>query len=119
MFEEPNKENFDRFLLIHLRSPKSMDEEDFDEIKGRLLGLKKLFSKFSRNGILRERLILNNLIFLFNVLETDACIKAVRFTIEANACHADPFFVFLGRLKETHLNESNTHPKIVEALRKI
>jgi hypothetical protein len=46
--------------------------------------IKKLFTRYSDSGILKERLILNHMISLFNVFEPNAAIAILFFKVEEN-----------------------------------
>lgn len=58
------------FLLYaakHYDNPHCHDETEFEEDLKRFFYLKKLFQKYKQTGELRERLILNHLITLYNI----------------------------------------------------
>lgn len=56
-------------------------EEFYDDLK-RLKYLKRLFSRYLEKGELKERLILNHLITLYNVFNHDAITRMLFFKIE-------------------------------------
>ena len=62
-----NENNFILFAAKHYDNPQCHDTtEFFDDLK-RFKYLKRLFSKYEEHGELKERLILNHLIILYNV----------------------------------------------------
>lgn len=56
-------------------------EEFFDDLK-RFKYLKRLFSRYQERGELKERLILNHIITLYNVFNTDAATRMLFYRID-------------------------------------
>jgi hypothetical protein len=55
------------FAAKHYENPHCHDESEFEEDLKRFQYLRKLFNKYKQTGELKERLILNHLIILYNV----------------------------------------------------
>lgn len=60
-------DNFLLYAMHHYDNPQCHSVQEFEEDLKRFLYLKKLFSRYKSNGELRERLILNHIIVLYNV----------------------------------------------------
>lgn len=67
MFETLTDDNFLQFAMKHYDNPQCHSLQEFDEDLKRFLYLKKLFSRYKNSGELRERLILNHIIILYNL----------------------------------------------------
>jgi len=68
--------------MKHYDDPQCEDMEDFQEDLRRFRYLKRLLHRYHENGELRERLMLNHLICLFNVFGYDACMRMLEFKIK-------------------------------------
>jgi len=62
-----NEKNFVVYCMHNYDNPQCHSIEEFDEDLKRFLYLKKLLSRYKKNGDLKERLILNHLVVLYNV----------------------------------------------------
>ncbi|NDG53731.1 MAG: hypothetical protein EBY39_12045 [Flavobacteriia bacterium] len=63
------------FLLYAMKNydnPQCTDMSEFEEDMKRFQYLRKLFSRYKQDGDLKERLILNHLIVIYNVFGVDA-----------------------------------------------
>jgi hypothetical protein len=60
-------DNFIQYAMKHYDNIHCATVEEFEEDLKRFLYLKKLFSRYRVNGELRERLILNHIIILYNM----------------------------------------------------
>lgn len=67
MFKTLTDDNFLQFAMKHYDNPQCHSLQEFDEDLKRFLYLKKLFSRYKNSGELRERLILNHIIILYNL----------------------------------------------------
>jgi hypothetical protein len=68
-FSSLNESNFIMYAMKHYENPTCTGIDEFHEDLNRVKYVKRLFRKYEKNGILRERLILNHLIILGNVFE--------------------------------------------------
>ena len=82
LFDKLTAKNFSAFALKHYDDPQCEDMEDFQEDLRRFRYLKRLLFRYHESGELRERLLLNHLICLFNVFGYDACMRMLRFKIK-------------------------------------
>jgi hypothetical protein len=60
----------------------ALDEKEFREDLERIKYLRKLFKRYKAKKVLKERLILNHLVILFNVFNHDAAVKILFFGVE-------------------------------------
>jgi hypothetical protein len=67
MNERLTNSNFIQYAMKHYDNNQCATVEEFEEDLKRFLYLKKLFSRYRANGELRERLILNHIIVLYNI----------------------------------------------------
>ncbi len=65
-----NENNFIVYCMRNYDNPQCHSIEEFDEDLKRFLYLKKLLSRYKKNGDLKERLILNHQVILFLKLNT-------------------------------------------------
>ncbi len=81
-FLKLNDENFDYFCMKHYTNPQCKSVDEFREDMDRIKYLKRLFRKYKSNKILRERLILNHLIILYNVFGIEQATRILFFKLE-------------------------------------
>ncbi|CAB5221233.1 hypothetical protein UFOVP240_112 [uncultured Caudovirales phage] len=70
--EKLNENNFLVYAMHHYDNPQCHSILEFEEDMKRFLYLKKLLSRYKNNGELRERLILNHIIVLYNIFGESA-----------------------------------------------
>ena len=126
MFSE--KINDSNFLLIamhHYDNPQCHSLEEFDEDLRKFLYLKKLIGRYKKDGELRERLILNHIIVLYNVFGSQAT-RMLFFKIEKSYWDVlATFLLYLGHMPEEIpeygiiLSDIKLDETIIRALRKI
>ena len=99
--EKLNDNTFMMFSMKHYENPQCIGMEEFQEDLNRIKYITRLFRKYQNNGILRERLILNHIIILYNVFGIDACSRMLFYKIEEDM-HSilKTFLVFLNYLPE-------------------
>ena len=68
LFDKITAKNFNAYAMKHYDDPQCEDIEDFNEDLRRFRYLKRLLHRYHENGELRERLMLNHLICLFNAV---------------------------------------------------
>jgi hypothetical protein len=118
-------ENFILFAEKYYDNPQCYDADEFYDDLKRFKYLKRLFGKYEESGELRERLILNHLIILYNVFD-DTATKMLFYKLEDYYSYLVPFLVLLHRLPEKvnvgktiHTSDIALDMHIVEVLRKI
>lgn len=74
----------DNFLLYAVRSYKTahfLEQEFFSDLK-RLKYVKRLIQRYRKGGNLKLRLLLNHIILLYNVFDTEFCTKMLFLKID-------------------------------------
>lgn len=101
MNEKLTEANFLLYAMHHYDNPQCHSLQEFEEDLKKILYLKKLLSRYKNNGELRERLILNHIIVLYNIFG-DATTKMLFFKIEESCWDAlVTFLVYLDRMPES------------------
>jgi len=121
--------NFFLYAAHHYLNP-CVDELEFQEDLARIKNLRRLFSRYERKGELKERLILNHLMILYNVFEHRALTRMLAFRLYDYLPMLKPFLMLLnywpelidniGPFSETiRSNDVMMDMRVVEVLRKI
>jgi hypothetical protein len=98
--EKLNESNFLLYAMHHYDNPQCHSLAEFEEDMKRFVYLKKLLSRYNNNGELRERLILNHIIVLYNIFG-DAATRMLFYKIEESSWEAlVTFLVYLNRMPE-------------------
>lgn len=95
MFDTVNDSNFMLFAAKFYDNP-GADSIEFEEDLARIKYIKRLFSKYRDGKELRERLILNHIIVLYNVFEHQACTRMLSFRLYEYIDYLKPFLIYLG-----------------------
>ena len=123
-FDELNEKNFAMFAMKLYNNPQCLGLDEYKDDLNRLKYVKRLLRKYFKNGILRERLILNHIIILANVFGVDGAVKMLFYKVEEELHPLlKTFLVFLQYLPEKHEgSEYDLIPldnHVIEILRKI
>ena len=106
--------------MKHYDNPQCTEMSEFEEDIKRFQYLRKLFSRYRQDNELKERLILNHLIVIFNVFGFEAGLNILELKIELEHWGVlKPFLIFLKAIKNTEYTNIEMDTKVVEALRKI
>ena len=123
-FKSLNYKNFLLFATQYYDNPQCESMDEFHEDLNRIKYIKRLFKKYKKTGVLRERLLLNHIIILQNIFGPICCSRILFFKIETEL-HSElkTFLVFLNYLPE-HLPDMDVDAipldnKIITTLRKI
>lgn len=96
-----NDKNFMLYAVKHYISPHYISEEFYTDLK-RIKYIRRLIQKYNNKGELKERLILNHLISVYNVFETEACTRMLFLKIgEANFSVLKTFLIYLNYMPNT------------------
>ena len=125
MQEKLNDSNFLVYAMHHYDNPQCHSLEEFDEDLKKFLYLKKLISRYKKDGELRERLILNHIIVLYNVFG-EATTNLLFYKIDESCWDVlVTFLVYLERMPEELPNYSiilsniKLDERIISSLRQI
>lgn len=95
-----NDANFIMYAIKHYDNPNCSGEEEFLADLSRIASIKRLILKYKRDGELKERLILNHLIVLYNLFG-DAATKMLVFKLPEDMYPViKTFMLFIDRVPE-------------------
>ena len=128
--EKLDETNFLLYAARHYDNPACFDTLEFYEDLNRFKYIKRLFSRYEESGELKERLILNHVIILYNLFGTEATTRLLFFKLKGFYHCLKPFLMFLNYLPERVVNiglegkniltsDIIMDPIIVNALREI
>lgn len=123
--EKLNDNNFLLYAMHHYDNPQCHSLQEFEEDMKKFLYLKKLLSRYKNNGELRERLILNHIIVLYNIFGEAATPMLFHKIDESCWDSLITFLVYIDRMPETIpelgivLSDIKLDETIIGVLRKI
>ena len=123
-FTELNDSNFIMYAMKHYENPTCSGIDEFYEDLNRIKYIKRLFRKYEKSQILRERLILNHLIILGNVFGPVVCSRILFFKTEPELhSYLKTFLVYLNylpkQIEEIELDPIPLDTKIINKLRSL
>lgn len=95
MFENLTEDNFQLFAMKYYMNPHCTDLLEFREDLRRICYIKRLFKKYLKTGELKERLILNHMMVLYNMFESRAMTRMLFFSLKEYHHYLKPFLMFL------------------------
>lgn len=114
-----SEDNFLLHAMHHYDNQQCHSLAEFEEDLKRFLYLRKLLNRYKKDGDLKERLILNHIIVLYNLFG-DALTEMLFFKIEEEYWPAlVTFLVYLHRIPEERCADVTLDQNIVRVLRKI
>lgn len=123
--EKLSENNFLLYAMHHYDNPQCHSVEEFEEDLKKFLYLKKLLSRYKKDGELRERLILNHIIVLYNVFG-EAATNMLFYKIDEECWDTlITFLVYLERMPESlpnysiKLSDIALDETVISVLRKI
>ena len=125
MIKKLTENNFLQYALNNYDNPSCATLEEFEDDLKKFLYLNKLLQRYKKNEDLRERLILNHIIVIYNLWGNAATEMLFHKVEEEHWSSLTVFLTYLGRLPEfipgTSVRATSlTHDeKIVEILREI
>jgi hypothetical protein len=93
-----NDNNFSLFAAKHYDNPNCTDILEFHDDLNRIKYIKRLFKHYNDTGELKERLVLNHLITLYNVFEVQACTKMLVFKLYEYMPVLKSFLFYIGTI---------------------
>jgi|TARA_B110000285_G_C14847725_1_gene478437 hypothetical protein len=119
LFEKLTSKNFNAYAMHHYDDPQCQTMEDFEEDLRRFRYLKRLLHRYHERGELRERLMLNHIITLFNVFGFEPCMKMLHFKLVEKPYwnSIKTMILYLGYIDETWEPEMQLDGELVERLR--
>lgn len=95
IFDRVNENNFELYAAKFYENPNCESVEEFEKDLDRIKYIKRLFKKYQNGCELRERLILNHIIVLYNVFSYEACTKMLCFKLKEHLSYLKPFLIQL------------------------
>lgn len=128
MIDNLTEDNFLLYAANHYISPHYIHQEFYHDLK-KIKYIKRAITTYKTKGILKERIILNHIILLYNVFHTDACTKMLFFRInEQDYSQLKTFLIYLNYMPDMILSIKGRHVyscdipldnKIITALRSL
>ena len=112
--------NFILFAAQNYNNHRVLDVNEFYDDLLKFKYLKKLFTKYNKTGIIKERLILNHIISIFNVFNIEAAVAMCIFKLDESSYSAlKAFLLYLKYIKENDLINIQPDPYVNEKLKEI
>ena len=119
-FDKLTKDNVLMFAIQNYDNPQAEGEKEFYDDMKRFKYLKRLFKKFSKTGVLKERLIMNHIIVLANVFGPEAVKVLLFFKIDQMFWpQLKTFLIFLNYMTMDELTQISLDDKLLETLKGI
>lgn len=129
MIDKIDDSNFVIYAAKHYDNPQCFDTIEFYEDISRFKYIKRLFNRYEDTGELKERLIINHLVVLYNVFGNEAT-RLLFFKLDGYHHLLKPFIVLLGHMpdvihgigienKTVISSDIKMDESVVEVLRKI
>ena len=94
-------DNYVRYAMRNYDNTHCTGIKEFEEDLARIVYLKRLFRRYKKSGVLRDRLILNHIITFCNVFGIEAGTRLLFFRIDADLHYIlKTFLVFLEYLPD-------------------
>ena len=123
MLLENNKltnKNFILFSAQNYTNTRILNEKEFYDDLIRFKYLKKLFTKYEKHKILKERLILNHIISIFNVFNMEAAVQMCLFKLNKTSYPAlKTFLLYLNYITENDMKDISVDLYITKKLKEI
>lgn len=120
LFDLIDKDNFLLYAAHVYQNPQCASVDEFNDDLSRFKYLKRLFKRYSDNGDLQERLILNHLIVLYNVFGIEGGHKLTFYKVDRKHWPIlKTFLIYLNYLGDDALVHIPIDNNVVKALRKI
>jgi len=99
--------NVELYAAKGYENPNCVSIDEFAEDFNRLRYIKRLVRRYAQNGELKERLILNHLVVLYNTFDNTTCTRLIFYKLQKYLEYIVPFLLLINRLPETVLDENN------------
>jgi hypothetical protein len=100
LYDDLTEQNFGLYAAKAYAKPNAVLSE-FEEDVQRFIYLKRLLTKYYSSGVLKDRLILNHIIVIYNVFGIEAATRMLFFKLDERDLEVvKPFLIFLHFLPE-------------------
>ncbi len=100
MIEKLDEANFFLYAAKHYENPYCYDTLEFYDDLNKFKYLKRLFSRYEETGELKERLILNHIIVLYNIFGVEPTTRMLFLKLRGSYHALKPFLVFLNYMPD-------------------
>jgi hypothetical protein len=94
------EDNFMLYAAQNYDNTKCFDENEFFDDLKRFKYLKKLLKKYRDTGVIRERLILNHLIIIYNLFGHATATRMLFFKLDGYHTELKTFLIYLNHMPE-------------------
>lgn len=98
--EKLSERNYMLFAAKHYDNPQCLDIDEFHDDLKRINYIKKLFNKYKQTGDIKERLVINHLIVLYNTFGSEPATRILFFKLPDYREFLKPFLLYLGYMPE-------------------
>jgi len=128
MFEKIDESNFLLYAAKHYDNPSCHSVDEFNEDLKRFKYLKRLFNRYEETDELKDRLILNHIIILYNLFGPEATTKMLFLKLKGYYQILKPFLVLLNYMPDVIVGIEDEpirssdilmDPTVINRLRKI
>jgi hypothetical protein len=102
--EKLDETNFLLYAARHYENPQCYDTIEFYDDLKRIKYIRRLFNIYQESGELKERLILNHIIILYNVFGVIPATRMLFFKLYEHKEQLKPFLVFLNFMPLSIIN---------------
>ena len=95
MIDNLTEDNFQLFAMKFYENPHCTDLLEFHDDLKRIRYIKRLFKKYKQTGELKERLIINHLIVLYNMFDNRAMTRMLLLKLNGYHDCLKPFLILL------------------------
>tara|TARA_B100000959_G_C14984655_1_gene625064 strand:+ start:2199 stop:2591 length:393 start_codon:yes stop_codon:yes gene_type:complete len=106
-FDDISENNIELYCMKYYDNPQCIGTEDYRDDMKRFKYLKRLLNHYLTTHELKQRLILNHLIMIYNLFDNEAATRILFYKIDENSWQVlKPFLIYLKRM-----------PKVVRSIR--
>jgi len=100
MLEQLDETNYLLYCAKYYNNPQCFDTQEFYDDLSRVKYIKRLLNKYIESGDLKERLILNHIVVLYNVFGPVHAGRILFFKLKGFYPYLKPFLEFLGYMPD-------------------
>jgi len=113
MIEKLDETNALLYAAKHYDNPQCFDTLEFYEDLSRFKYLKRLFKRYEETGELKERLIINHLVVIYNVFGVEAATRLLFLKMDGFYHYLKPFLEMMGTLPTVVTNIGFTNKDVI------
>ena len=120
MFENLTEANVSLYQMKSYENPSCHTMDEFMDDMKRIKYIKRLFYRYHTKNQLKERLILNHLIVIFNSFGIEPSLKILKLKLEERHWPViKPFLIYLKYIRDDDITGPCMDPTVVDRLRQI